>query len=119
MKKIVFTIAALMCIAVASAENENLNSTNAYVMNANMHSLSRALSLSTDQLEAVKDIHATFCTEMLNAATADRADRTHLTREAVKHNLKNLSAVLDREQMRKYIIIINTTFNNRGISLND
>ena len=54
---------------------------------------------------------------MLNAATADRADRVRLTKEAVKHDLKNLAAVLDRQQMRTYIGILNTTFNNRGISI--
>ena len=40
-----------------------------------------------------------------------------LTKEAVKHDLKNLAAVLDRQQMRTYIGILNTTFNNRGISI--
>ena len=115
MKKIVLTVVAMLTFTMASAENENMNATNAYVMDVNMNSLARALS--NDQFEAVKDIHATFCTEMLNAATADRADRVRLTKEAVKHDLKNLAAVLDRQQMRTYIGILNTTFNNRGISI--
>ena len=117
MKKIVLTVVAMLTFTMASAENENMNATNTYVMDVNMNSLARALSLSNDQFEAVKDIHATFCTEMLNAATADRADRVRLTKEAVKHDLKNLAAVLDRQQMRTYIGILNTTFNNRGISI--
>ena len=117
MKKIVLTVVAMLTFTMASAENENMNATNAYVMDVNMNSLARALSRSNEQIEAVKDIHATFCTEMLNAATADRADRVRLTKEAVKHDLKNLAAVLDRQQMRTYIGILNTTFNNRGISI--
>ena len=55
----------------------------------------------------------------MNAATADRSDRTELTKTAVTHCLRHLSQVLDREQMRKYISILNVTFNNRGISLNE
>lgn len=122
MKKIVLAIVAMLSMTMAKAENENLNTTNAtsaYVFDVNMKSLSRALLLSSDQFDAVSGIQNTFNIEMMNAATADRSDRTELTKTAVTHCLRHLSQVLDREQMRKYISILNATFNNRGISLND
>lgn len=122
MKKIVLAIVAMLSMTMAKAENENLNTTNAtsaYAFDVNMKSLSRALLLSSDQFDAVSGIQNTFNIEMMNAATADRSDRTELTKTAVKHCLRHLSQVLDREQMRKYISILNATFNNRGISLND
>lgn len=122
MKKIVLAIVAMLSMTMAKAENENLNTTNAtsaYAFDVNMKSLSRALLLSSDQFDAVSGIQNTFNIEMMNAATADRSDRTELTKTAVKHCLRHLSQVLDREQMRKYISILNVTFNNRGISLND
>lgn len=122
MKKIVLAIVAMLSMTMAKAENENLNTTNAtsaYAFDVNMKSLSRALLLSSDQFDAVSGIQNTFNIEMMNAATADRSDRTELTKTAVQHCLRHLSLVLDREQMRKYISILNVTFNNRGISLND
>lgn len=122
MKKIVLAIVAMLSMTMAKAENENLNTTNAtsaYAFDVNMKSLSNALMLSSDQFDAVSGIQSTFKIEMMNAATADRSDRTELTKTAVKHCLRRLSQVLDREQMRKYISILNATFNNRGISLND
>ena len=122
MKKIVLAIVAMLSMTMAKAENENLNTTNAtsaYVFDVNMKALSRALLLSSDQFDAVSSIQNTFNIEMMNAATADRSDRTELTKTAVTHCLRHLSQVLDREQMRKYISILNVTFNNRGISLND
>lgn len=122
MKKIVLAIVAMLSMTMAKAENENLNTTNAtsaYAFDVNMKSLSRAFLLSSDQFDAVSGIQNTFNIEMMNAATADRSDRTELTKTAVKHCLRHLSQVLDREQMRKYISILNATFNNRGISLND
>ena len=122
MKKIVLAIVAMLSMTMAKAENENLNTTNAtsaYAFYVNMKSLSRALLLSSDQFDAVSGIQNTFNIEMMNAATADRSDRTELTKTAGKHCLRHLSQVLDREQMRKYISILNATFNNRGISLND
>ena len=45
MKKIVLTVVAMLTFTMASAENENMNATNAYVMDVNMNSLARALSL--------------------------------------------------------------------------
>lgn len=122
MKKIVLAIVAMLSMTMAKAENENLNTTNAtsaYAFDVNMKSLSRALLLSSDQFDAVSGIQNTFNIEMMNAATADRSDRTELTKTAVQHCLRHLSQVLDREQMRKYISILNVTFNNRGISLNE
>ena len=122
MKKIVLAIVAMLSMTMAKAENENLNTTNAtsaYAFDVNMKSLSRALLLSSDQFDAVSSIQNTFNIEMMNAATADRSDRTELTKTAVTHCLRHLSQVLDRVQMRKYISILNATFNNRGISLND
>lgn len=122
MKKIVLAIVAMLCMTMAHAENENLNTTNAtnaYVFNVNMKSLSNALMLSSDQYDAVSGIQTTFNIEMMNAGTADRADRAELTKTAVKHCLHRLSQVLDRDQMRKYISILNASFNNRGISMNE
>ncbi|MGM9714471.1 MAG: hypothetical protein ACI3Y5_10240 [Prevotella sp.] len=122
MKKIVLAIVAMLCMTMARAENENLNATNAtsaYAFNVNMKALANTLMLTSDQFDAVSDIQTTFNIEMMNAGTADRADRTELTKTAVKHCLRRLSQVLDRDQMRKYISILNASFNNRGISLND
>lgn len=115
MKKIVLTLIAMFSMTMTFAENENMNASNAYVMNVNINSLSRSLGLTTDQKEAVREIQATFSAELLNAAAADNADRSAILKKAVKRDLAYMRAVLERDQYRKYVSILNATFINRGI----
>ena len=117
MKKIVLTVMAAMSLTMASAANESC--TVDYTMDVNMNSLSRSLSLSYEQRKAVESIQKTLRTDMLNVAAADESERTRLTHEALKHNLKKISAVLDRDQMRTYLRLLNITFVNRGIDLTE
>lgn len=115
MKKIILTVIAVLSMTTATAENENMNSTNAFSMNVKMENLGRALNLSNDQLEVVKDVHSSFCADMMNAAAADKADRKEMVNMAVKRDLIYMRALLDREQFRKYRAILNATFVNRGL----
>lgn len=119
MKKIFLTVVAMLSVTMAFAENETAeatNTTNAYNMNVNMDKLSSYLGLSIDQEEFVSDIHKAFCADMLNAATADKTDRKEMVDKAINKELKNLRYVLTDYQYRKYLIVLNTTMNNRGLN---
>lgn len=116
MKKIILTLVAVLSMTNALAENESMNMNNAYAMNVNYGSLSRALNLSDDQLEAVKDIHSAFNAAMINAASADADDAKAIIASALDFDLREMRAVLDNDQFRKYITILNATFNNRGLN---
>ena len=72
MKKIVFTLAALMTMTLAFAEGET--KTNA------------------------------------------GEDRDKLYKKAIRHNLSYMHAVLDENQYRTYVKLLNATLTNRGLN---
>ena len=53
MKKIVLTLVALMSMTTTFADNEGMNTTEAYNMTVNMGKLAKALGLTNDQVESV------------------------------------------------------------------
>lgn len=117
-KKMMMTLVALMLMTMSFAADENANNasaTAAYDMTINYNSLAYALSLSADQLESVKDIHKTFCVEMMNAANAPKEEKAQLVDKAVFKDLKYMHYVLDSDQYRKYVMLLNATMNNRGL----
>lgn len=119
MKKIVLTLVAMLSMTAAFAENEKTEAVNyvqAYDMNINMNSLAQALGLSFDQQDVVEDVNRIFNAELKNAAVASTADeRKALFDKAVAKDLKNLRAVLSDLQYRKYVMLLNVTFTNRGV----
>lgn len=118
MKKIVLTLVALMSMTMTFAENEsaaNLNTTEAYSMNINMKKLSQALNLSKDQMEAVAEIHQTFSAEMMFAAQYGKDERTKMVDKAINKDLAYMNYILNKEQYRKYLTLLNVTLVNRGL----
>ena len=119
MKKIVLTIVAMLSMTFAYAENENVNAVNdvkTYDMSLNYKRLAVCLGLNLDQMEAVEDIHQTFCAEMMNAATASKDEKAEMVQSALKKDLTYMRYVLDEKQYRKYETLLNVTFNNRGLN---
>ena len=84
-------------------------------MNVNMRKLAVTLGMTIDQMEAVEDIHRTFCAEMMLAAHASNDEREALVDKAVKKDVRYMGYILDREQYRKYLILLNATLRNRGL----
>ena len=119
MKKIVLTMVALMSMTMTFAENEtaaNLNMTEAYnLKNVNMTKLCQALNLSKDQVESFAEIHKTFCAEMQFAAQASGEEREKMVNNAIKKDLAWMDYILNREQYRRYTMLLNTTLINRGL----
>ena len=110
MKRLFLTVVAVLSMTMTFAEDEKLNnveSAKAYNMEVNYGKLADFLGLSSDQLEAVQDIHTSFCADMLNAANANSDERASM--------VKYMRNVLTGDQFRKYLMLLNVTFNNRGI----
>ena len=120
MKKIILTFVALMSMTtIAFAEGEDAKATNAvavYDMTVNYGKLADALGLSMDQLESVEDVHKTFCVEMMSAANASKDERKPMVDKAIEKNLKYMHYILNTNQYRKYLLLLNTTMNNRGLN---
>jgi hypothetical protein len=122
MKKIVFTLAALMTMTLAFAEGET--KTNAavaaeqskYEMNINVSALARTLNLDADEFGAVNIITSDFKKDMKKVGEAEGEDRANLYKKAIKHNLSYMHAVLDEDQYRTYVKLLNATLNNRGLN---
>lgn len=115
MKKMFLTVAAMFCMTVAFAENEETKNVEAYNMNVNMKSLKRTLGLTAEQTEQFNDLHKTFCAEMMFAANAKADQVDALVKKAVSKDLQYMSYILNKEQYRKYVMLLNATMNNRGL----
>ena len=115
MKKIVLTLVALMSMTTIFAENEGMNTTEAYNMTVNMKNLARTLNLSKDQIESVAEVHKTFSSEMVFAAQYGKEERTKMVEKAVNKDLAYMNYILNKDQYRKYVMLLNTTLTNRGL----
>jgi len=111
-------VAMMMMTTVSFAENENNNaiaSVEAYNMSVNMRKLAVTLGLTVDQMEAVQDIHAAFCNEMMLAANAPVDERQIRVDEAVKRDVRYMHYILNDKQYRTYLMLLNVTLQNRGL----
>ena len=120
MKKMILTMVAMFSMTMAFAEGENVNSVNnlaAYDMSCNMNKLAEALSLTGDQREAVDNIYQTFAAEMMFAAQYYSNDqRNEMVKKAINKNIAWMNYVLNDKQRRTYLMLLNTTINNRGLN---
>jgi len=120
MKRLFMMTLALLSMTMTFAENENtknVSNVEAYDMSVNMRKLSVALGLTTDQMEAVENIHNTFNAEMQMAAHAEENDRQERVNKAVERDVKWMHYVLNDKQYRIYLTLLNTTLNNRGLNV--
>jgi hypothetical protein len=119
MKKMILMVVAMLSMTMTSyAENDNAvkaENAEAYDMSINLRKLAVTLGLSYDQMEAVQDIHRTFCAEMMMAAQASNDERNEMVDKAVKKDVRYMHYVLDEKQYRKYLLLLNTTLHNRGL----
>ncbi len=115
----ILTLVAMLSMTMAFAEGENaasVNNVEAYELNVNMNKLSSALDLADDQKEAVADIHHTFASELMFAAQYSNDDRKALVARAIDNDVKWMRYVLNDKQYRTYLVLLNSTINNRGLN---
>ena len=112
----------MLSMTMTFAENENtknVSNVEAYDMSVNLRKLSVALGLTSDQIEAVENIHSTFKAEMQMAALAEDNDRLERVKKAVDRDIKWMHYVLDEKQYRRYLMLLNTTLRNRGFDISE
>ena len=96
--------------------NINMNKlSKALGLNINMNKLSKALGLYDDQKEAVEEIHHTFAAELKFAAVYGKKDRDAMVKRAISNDVKWMSYILNKYQMRTYLELLNVTTKNRGL----
>ena len=116
MKKIILFIAFLFTMnASAFAENESNNSVETYSINTNINSLVRYLDLSADQIEPVESVQKVFEENLKYASYVNGETRKHIINNSIEFDIRNMRYILNKEQYRKYITVLNVTLNNRNI----
>ena len=118
MKRLFLMVVVMMSMTMAFAENESVANTEnveAYDLNVNMNKLGDALHLNKDQVDAVKEINQMFANEMRFAGEMNREDRTAFMNKALKKNVLYMDYVLNKEQYRKYLLLLNLTLRTRGL----
>ena len=113
------TLVAMLSMTTAFAEGENTNAVanvEAYKMDININKLSDALKLADEQKAAVENIHHVFSTEMVYAAQYGNSEREAMVKHAIDTDVKRMRYVLSEDQMRTYLLLLNTTINNRGLN---
>lgn len=117
MKKIIFTMifSLMLCLSVNANENNTMN-TEAYSMNVNTEVLSKTLNASKDQAECIHDIMNIFCAQMENIKYETvETSREKMLDNTVDMNINYMKQILDKEQYKKYLMLLNTTLTNRGL----
>lgn len=119
MKKIVLTVSFVltMCMNVF-AEETAVADTKCYDMSVNYKRLGCFLELTEDQVDAVKAIHEQFRMNM-NFASDGKSEkqRNSVVRNAITTDIKWMRCVLNDEQYKKYITVLNATLVNKGFSI--
>ena len=106
----ILTMVAMLSMTTAFAEGENaanVENMGAYDLNINMNKLSKALNLADDH---------TFAAELMFAAEYGKNDRKAMVDRAIDNDVKWMRYVLNEDQMRTYLRLLNTTLNNRGLN---
>jgi hypothetical protein len=76
--------------------------------------------LTTDQIDAVETVSDELSKDMMFAATeCNDKNRNAVTKNVVEKNIKHMSYILNGDQYRKYLTLLNVTLNNRNIKTDE
>lgn len=122
-KRIFMMVVAMLSMTATFAEtekearidNEENFDLSAYDMTVDMRKLGVTLGLTFDQMEMVANIHNSFNDEMQLASHSDEAERQENVDRAIARDLRYMSYILNKEQYRKYQLLLETTLKNRGL----
>jgi hypothetical protein len=115
MKRLFFMAIAIFCMTTTIASNAKVITKQAYDMNYNVRQLGCCLGLTLEQLKDVDAEHAKFMNEMKDASNASESDKTLAVRKAVNEDFRIMKGLLTPTQYAKYQLLMNTTYQNRGI----
>ena len=121
MKKIVLTLVAVLSLTSVFAEDANSTSANnveaaKYEININSKSLARTLGLDYYTANNVELVNKDFSNDMQKAASLTCQDRARAFKKAINRNLSYMHRLLDEDQYREYVKLLNVTLNNRGLN---
>jgi hypothetical protein len=115
MKRLSMAIAALLMSATVSfAQSDNVKLTESPFVTS-LDKLNKYLQLQPSQVTEVNNINTFFIEKQEESLTAGSKRQTAKLHEALYGNLKLMKETLTAEQYKKYLLLINTTVNNKGL----
>lgn len=120
MKKVFFMVVAAMMIATTNVKaNENgydyWQKEIDYTMNFKFESLANYLNLKYNQMEALEGASRQLRSDIYRLRKVKPAKQTERMNEAIARNLRVAHKVLDQNQYRAYVSLLNFTFTNKGL----
>lgn len=120
MKKVFLMLVMLFTVSVYSfAENNNTTEVERlakYDLKIDNRRLAVYLDLTADQMDAVTAVSTEFINDMKFAAVeCNENNRKQVTDNVINKNIKHMRYILNNEQMRKYLMVLNVTMVNRGL----
>lgn len=117
MKKIFLTIAMTIMLSLSMlAGEESTTRLESYNISVNTEKLTESLDASTDQAEAICDVMTLFNQQMANISVEESdSARQKMLDNTIKMNTSYMKHILDKDQYKKYLMLLNTTLVNRGI----
>ena len=112
MKKMIFTLVAMMAVTAGFAKS---NTDKRFDMSCDIDRLSITLGLDEDQQDAVEEIQDSFSDEMQQVAELKGWQQRHGSHMAVRKDAQQMSKVLNREQFQQYMRILMVTLRNRNL----
>ena len=125
MKKIVLTLAMLltMCMGM-SAENHDANKVSEickemkvenFDFTVNYRRLAQTLELNEDQMESIENVMTMFSNDMMfSYYECNNTNRDNVIRNTIKKHTQYIGYILNKDQMKKYMMLLNVTLTNRG-----
>ena len=125
MKKIVLTLAMLltMCMGM-SAENHDTNKVSEickemkvenFDFTVNCRRLAQTLELNEDQMESIENVMTMFSNDMMfSYYECNNTNRDNVIRNTIKKHTQYIGYILNKDQMKKYMMLLNVTLTNRG-----
>lgn len=111
MRRLGMAVAALLLCATVGFAREN-GKMNKEPFAINFEKLSNYLKLTPSQAVEVASINEYFLDKQTESLRAGSNQRDKKMRQAVYGNLKLMKKVLNQEQYRKYVTLLNVTNNN-------
>lgn len=121
MKKFILTVFMMLTMSVYSfADDVKIADASKYEMKINHKRLASFLELTKDQLEWYDEALTKFENNMSFAGTMQNEDSSNrIVSNTLKLNLEEMRYILNKEQYKEYLKLINITLQNKGFNLLD
>jgi hypothetical protein len=115
-------LAMMLTMSVYSFAEEStatkMAETERYELKINHRRLACTLEMSSDQIEMSEDIISELEKDMMFASVmTTEKSRNAIVKNAVNKNIKNMRYVLNSNQYKKYLMLLNLTLEHRGFDL--